>query len=51
MRKILLAAFMSISAFAWSINGTGASFPYPVYKQWIKGFYETTQNRVNYTPT
>jgi len=51
MKKLLTAAIMSVGAFAWSISGTGASFPYPVYKQWIKGFYDETHDRVNYTPT
>jgi len=51
MKKILLGAVISVSAFAYTLNGTGASFPYPVYKQWIKSYYDKTGNRVNYTPT
>jgi phosphate transport system substrate-binding protein len=51
MRRVISISFLAVSAFAWSINGTGASFPYPVYKQWIKGFYKETGNRVNYTAT
>ncbi len=52
MKKIIASiAMAAVSSFAWSINGTGASFPYPVYKQWIKGYYQETNNKVNYTPT
>ena len=52
MKKIIAGLTLAaVSSFAWTINGTGASFPYPVYKQWIKGFYQETSNRVNYTAT
>ena len=42
---------MSTSAFASTIEGTGASFPYPVYKAWISDYYNATGNKVNYSPT
>ncbi len=45
-----LAATMS-TAYASTIEGTGASFPYPVYKSWIGEYYNSTGNKVNYTPT
>ena len=52
MKKFIAGlAFAAVSTFAWTINGTGATFPYPVYKQWIKNFYNETGNRVNYTGT
>jgi len=51
MKKLILGAVIAVSSFAYTINGTGASFPYPVYKQWIKSYYEATGNRVNYTAT
>ncbi len=51
MKKLILGALMAVSSFAYTINGTGASFPYPVYKQWIKSYYQATGNRVNYTAT
>ncbi|WP_456479250.1 phosphate ABC transporter substrate-binding protein PstS [Nautilia sp.] len=51
MKKLILGALIAVSSFAYTINGTGASFPYPVYKQWIKSYYETTGNKVNYTAT
>jgi phosphate transport system substrate-binding protein len=52
MKKIIAGiALAAVSSFAWTVNGTGATFPYPVYKQWIKGFYDKTGNKVNYTGT
>ena len=52
MKKFVAGLTLAaVSSFAWTINGTGASFPYPVYKQWIHGFYDKTGNRVNYTAT
>jgi phosphate transport system substrate-binding protein len=51
MKKLISAAIIAASSFAYTINGTGASFPYPVYKQWIKSYYEATGNKVNYTAT
>jgi len=51
MSRLILLALFLVFANAWSISGTGASFPYPVYKEWIKEFYKATSNRVNYTPT
>ena len=51
MKKLLLGAALAVSSFAYTITGTGASFPYPVYKQWIKSYYQATGNRVNYTAT
>ncbi len=43
-------AFSAAQA-ATTIEGTGASFPYPVYKAWIKDYYKATGNQVNYSPT
>ncbi len=52
MKKFIAGLTLAaVSSFAWTINGTGATFPYPVYKQWIKGFYDKTGNQVNYTGT
>jgi len=52
MKKIIASlAVAVVSSFAWQITGTGASFPYPVYKETLKNFYKETNNRVNYTPT
>jgi len=52
MKKFVAGmTLLAAVAFGWSINGTGATFPYPVYKQWIKSFYEKTGNKVNYTGT
>ncbi|MDG6774818.1 phosphate ABC transporter substrate-binding protein PstS [Thiomicrorhabdus sp. ZW0627] len=55
MKKLLsviaLSASMTTTAFASTIEGTGASFPYPVYKAWISSYYNATGNKVNYSPT
>ncbi|MRJ06201.1 MAG: phosphate ABC transporter substrate-binding protein PstS [Epsilonproteobacteria bacterium] len=54
MKKLLASLAIGVTTFALGateITGTGASFPYPVYKEWIKGYYKETGNRVNYTPT
>jgi len=52
MKKIIAGlSLAAISTFAWTINGTGSSFQYPVNKAWIKGFYQQTGNKVNYTAT
>ena len=51
MKKLALGALVAVTSFAYTINGTGASFPYPVYKEWIKSYYNETGNKVNYTAT
>jgi len=51
MKKLALGALVAVTSFAYTINGTGASFPYPVYKKWIKSYYNETGNKVNYTAT
>ena len=54
MKKLLTTLTLGVVTFTFGISdisGTGASFPYPVYKEWIKGYYKKTGNRVNYTPT
>ncbi len=52
MKKFIAGLTLAaVSSFAWTVNGTGATFPYPVYKQWIKGFYQESGNKVNYTGT
>jgi len=52
MKKFIAGLTLAaVTSFAWTINGTGSSFQYPVNKQWIKGFYSETGNKVNYTAT
>jgi len=51
MKKLVLGALVAVTSFAYTINGTGASFPYPVYKEWIKSYHKKTGNKVNYTAT
>ncbi len=52
MRKIITLLFMlavSLPVFAGdTINGAGASFPYPVYSAWSYDYYKNTGNKVNY---
>ena len=52
MKKLVAGLTLAaVSVFAWSINGTGSTFGYPIYKVWAKNFYNATGNRVNYTGT
>jgi len=54
MKKLLTTLTIGVATLTFAsteITGTGASFPYPVYKEWIKGYYQATGNKVNYTPT
>ena len=52
MRKLfstlfLLGAFVG-NANATTINGAGASFPYPIYAKWAQMYQEATGNKLNY---
>jgi len=55
LKNIVLAGVMAAAASAAcagsTIEGTGSSFAYPIYKSWATEYYNTTGNRVNYTPT
>ena len=45
----LLFAVSSISVTAGeTLNGAGASFPYPVYTAWAHMYHQATSNKVNY---
>ena len=57
MRKIWHGAILGLSlilgvsqagAQALSLNGAGATFPYPLYSQWAHKYHELTQTKVNY---
>ena len=49
MRLItFLVSFLPIIAFAGTITGAGASFPYPVYAKWAEAYKAETGNSVNY---
>lgn len=50
MRKILVSVLsvFAIGANAATINGAGASFPYPVYAKWAEAYKAETGNEVNY---
>ncbi len=41
----------SESAPSSQINGSGATFPYPLYARWIQDYYNETGIRINYTAT
>ena len=52
MRKLfstlfLLGAFVG-NANSATINGAGASFPYPIYAKWAQMYQEATGNKLNY---
>ncbi len=55
LKKILTLTTITTLSFtilsADAIKGRGASFPGPIYKSWTAGYYQSTQNQVNYTPT
>ncbi len=56
MKKILAVLLIAGFSFASgtqakSLQGTGATFPYPVYKAWLSDYYKTTGKQVNYSPT
>ena len=49
MRLItFLVSFLPIIAFAGTITGAGASFPYPVYAKWAEAYKAETGNSMNY---
>jgi phosphate transport system substrate-binding protein len=51
---LILAALLLLAAAPWAqaqtvtINGAGASFPYPVYSQWAHKYHELTKAKINY---
>ena len=45
---IFLCLFLATFSFAKTINGAGASFPYPVYSSWAKMYYKATGVKINY---
>lgn len=54
MKKMLASlvigatATMAASAFAATVTGAGATFPYPVYASWAQEYKKATGNSVNY---
>ena len=58
MRKItgLLVAALALAAAVWaqgalSINGAGATFPYPMYSKWFDEYHKKNGNlQINYQP-
>jgi len=52
MKKFIAGLTLAaVTSFAWTINGTGSTFGYPIYKVWAQKFYDKTGNMVNYTGT
>ena len=49
---VFLSALVSVSAQSTSksmtVNGAGASFPFPVYAQWAYKYNQITGTKVNY---
>jgi len=50
--SLALIAILSLASLAQAqpatINGAGASFPYPIYGQWAHKYNETTGVKINY---
>ena len=44
----LVLAFIAMSAESQTLNGAGASFPYPVYSQWAYKYNKLTGTKINY---
>ena len=54
IRAALVAALLASTAFAQQvlINGTGATFPYPMYSKWFDVYHKKYPNiAINYTST
>lgn len=50
---LVVALLLSVTAPAFAavtVNGAGATFPYPIYSKWAKTYYEKTGVKVNYQP-
>ncbi len=51
-RKLITALLASVivagTAFAATINGAGATFPYPIYSKWMSEYNKATGTKVNY---
>lgn len=45
---VLILSAVSITAFAQTINGAGATFPAPLYSKWAEAYARTTGIKVNY---
>ena len=45
---IALLAISGICQAGQTVNGAGASFPYPIYSKWANKYYDTTKVKINY---
>lgn len=54
MRKTIAAlislVLVSSAALAVSLNGAGATFPYPIYSKWVSVYKQETGTQINYAP-
>jgi phosphate transport system substrate-binding protein len=54
MKKLTLfllgLCFLAGSAFAVTLNGAGATFPYPIYSKWMSVYQQEKGVQVNYAP-
>jgi len=48
LSAVLLAGFVSVATAGETLNGAGASFPFPVYSAWAWEYGKVTGARVNY---
>ncbi|SIO05676.1 phosphate ABC transporter substrate-binding protein, PhoT family [Sulfurivirga caldicuralii] len=55
LKKVMLAGTFAVAATTayagTTVQGTGSSFAYPLYKSWATEYYNATGNKVNYTAT
>ncbi len=45
---ISMVAILGTSAMAISLNGAGATFPYPIYSKWMSEYKKSTGTEINY---
>ncbi len=51
MRKFLLTTFgalFALSSYAFTLDGTGATFPYPLYSKMFKEYHRLYGVKINY---
>ena len=50
LAAVTMAALMASAAMAVTLNGAGASFPYPIYSKWMSMYEKEKGVKVNYAP-
>ncbi len=51
MMAVAMTAFAATASAGTTLQGTGSSFAYPLYKAWADAYYQEKGSKVNYTPT